>query len=135
MSIRVIYLFFLKNKYQIIKFIIVGLISSLLNFLVYSLLYQSSININIASLAGYSTGILNSFFFSKVWIFHGFQTKRLKRVFILFTCLYILGGVLMTIVINFAMYLFGNYKSAWLLGAGLAAINNYLGSKFLLFKN
>tara|TARA_Y100001968_G_scaffold332554_1_gene391199 strand:- start:2186 stop:2593 length:408 start_codon:yes stop_codon:yes gene_type:complete len=135
MSIRRIFLFLKKNKYQIIKFIIVGLISSLLNFLVYSLLYQSSINVNVASLAGYFIGILNSFFFSKNWIFNEFHSKRLKRVFILFTCLYIQGGIVMTIVINFGIYLFGNYKLAWLLGAGLAAINNYLGSKFLLFKN
>ena len=49
--------------------------------------------------------------------------------------IYLLGGIEMTIVVNLGIYFFGNYKLAWLLGAVLAAINNYLGSKLLLFKN
>ena len=52
-----------------------------------------------------------------------------------FVVIYLIGGIEMTVVINLGIYFFGNYKFAWFLGAALAAINNYLGSKFLLFKN
>ena len=135
MNIKILFLFFKKNKYQIMKFIITGLFSSLLNFVVYSILYNLGININLASFSGYSIGLINSFFFSKKWIFNEYKTKRLHRAFFLFACIYIFGGIAMALAINVGIYLFGNYKLAWLLGAVLAATNNYLGSKFLLFKN
>tara|TARA_B100000965_G_scaffold79123_1_gene63010 strand:+ start:2713 stop:3120 length:408 start_codon:yes stop_codon:yes gene_type:complete len=135
MSIKNLYLFLKKNKYQITKFIITGLISSFLNFLVYVILYQLGTNINLASFSGYLVGLINSFLFSKIWIFNKSQTNRFNRDFVLFTCIYILGGLEMIIIINFGIYFLGNYKVAWLFGALLAATNNYLGSKFLLFKS
>jgi len=61
--------------------------------------------------------------------------KFTNKSFIFFCAIYILGGIEMTIVINLGIYFFGNYKLAWLMGASVAAINNYLGSKFLLFKS
>ncbi len=131
----ILLLFLKKNKFQIIKFLITGLFSSLLNFLVYSMLYKLNVNINVASFSGYSIGIINSFIFSKIWIFSGSQLKKLNRTFIFFIFIYLLGGIEMTIIINLGIYLFENYKLAWFLGASIAAINNYLGSKFLLFKN
>ena len=129
------FLFLKKNKYQIIKFIITGLISSFLNFIVYISLYKLKININIASVSGYLVGLINSFIFSKNWVFNRSITQRFNRSFVIFTCIYLLGGIEMLIVINFGILLFGNYQLAWLIGAILAATNNYLGSKFLLFKN
>ena len=135
MNIKIFFLFFKKNKYQITKFIITGLISSFLNFLVYLILYELGTNINIASFSGYSIGLINSFLFSKNWIFNNSQSKRFNREFILFTFIYMLGGMEMILTINLCILLFGNYKLAWLCGALLAATNNYLGSKFLLFKS
>lgn len=78
---------------------------------------------------------MNSFAFSKIWIFSGSRFKKLNKAFIFFIFIYFLGGIEMTIIINVGIYLFGDYKLAWLFGAGIAAINNYLGSKFLIFKN
>ena len=128
-------LFIKKNKYQIIKFLITGLLSSFLNFVFYSIIYRLDRNINIAAFAGYFVGLLNSFLFSKIWIFSGSNMKFTNKSFIFFCAIYILGGIEMTIVINLGIYFFGNYKLAWLMGASVAAINNYLGSKFLLFKS
>ena len=128
-------LFLRKNKFQIIKFLITGLLSSSINFLVYYFLYKLNVNINLASLSGYIIGIINSFVFSKIWIFNGSRFKKLNKAFIFFIFIYFLGGIEMTIIINVGIYLFGDYKLAWLFGAGIAAINNYLGSKFLIFKN
>ncbi len=135
MNINTLLLFLKNNKYQIIKFIITGLISSFLNFIVYLYLYKTNIDINIASFSGYFIGIVNSFIFSKVWIFSRAKSKRLDKTFSYFILLYILGGIEMTLVINIVIYFSGNYKLAWFLGALLAAINNYLGSKFLLFED
>ena len=128
-------LFIRKNKSQIIKFIITGLLSSALNFIVYYVFYKLNVNINIASFSGYIIGIINSFVFSNIWIFSGSRYKKLNKTFIYFILIYFLGGIEMTIIINLGINYFANYKLAWLFGAGIAAINNYLGSKFFIFKN
>ena len=133
---RNIFLLFVKNnKYQIIRFLITGVLSTFLNFIVYKILYESNININIASFSGYSIGLINSFLLSKIWVFNGAHLKELNKSFIFFTFIYLLGGIEMIFIINIGTYFFGNYELAWVIGALSAAINNYLGSKFLLFKN
>jgi len=41
----------------------------------------------------------------------------------------------MTLIINIIDNLIQNHKIAWICGAFVAAMNNYLGSKYLLFNN
>tara|TARA_B100000212_G_scaffold204126_1_gene154096 strand:- start:138 stop:428 length:291 start_codon:yes stop_codon:yes gene_type:complete len=92
-------------------------------------------NINLSSISGYCIGILNSFLFSSKWVFSNNRYIRLDRAFILFVLIYVLGGLEMTITINFLYKFSKNYIIAWLFGACLAAINNFLFSKYLIFKN
>ena len=40
----------------------------------------------------------------------------------------------MSLVIVFLNQLIENYKIAWFFGAMIGSLNNYLGSKYLLFK-
>ena len=47
--------------------------------------------------------------------------------------IYFFGGLEMTLIINIVNELIQNYKIAWICGAFVAAMNNYLCSKFLLF--
>ena len=55
-------------------------------------------------------------------------------VFNSFYLIYFLGGLEMSLVIIFLSRLIDNYKIAWLIGAFIGALNNYLGSKYFLFK-
>ena len=48
--------------------------------------------------------------------------------------IYFLGGLEMTLIIHFVDNLIQNYKIAWICGAFVAAMNNYLFSKYLLFE-
>ena len=127
--------FLKRNKYQIIKFGITGILSSALNFLVYFTIYNFLKNANIASFLGYFVGLINSFLFSKNWVFYESKSIKSKKAFVIFCLIYVLGAFEMTLLINLGIYLFSDYILAWLIGAGTAAINNYLGSKFLLFKD
>ena len=127
--------FLQKNKYQILKFIIVGLISNVLNFGVYTLVYKLTFSINLASFLGYVVGLVNSFLFSKNWVFNNSKKLKLDKTFIIFTLIYFLGGLEMTIIINTVNENIQDYRLAWICGAIVAAINNYLGSKYLLFEN
>ena len=125
--------FFKKNKIQIFKFAVVGLISSLLNFCIYSIVYNFNLGINLASFLGYSCGLLNSFYFSDNWVFSRSRHKKINYVLFPFLVIYFLGGLEMTLIINFVDKLIHNHKIAWICGAFVAAMNNYLFSKYFLF--
>ena len=112
-----------------------GVFSSVLNFLVYKSIYIFTANINLSSTLGYCIGLLNSFLFSSKWVFSNNRCIRLDRAFIMFVSIYALGGLEMTIIINVLYKLSANHIIAWLCGACLAAINNFLFSKYLIFKN
>ena len=125
--------FFKKNKIQILKFALVGLGSNILNFCIYSLAYKLFLGINLASFIGYTCGLLNSFYFSDNWVFSSSRNKKTNYAFFLFVVIYFLGGVEMALIVNFVDNLIQNHKVAWLCGAFIAAMNNYLCTKYLLF--
>ena len=125
---------FKKNKYEIFRFIVSGLIATFINFLVYTSLYSIFKNIIFASILGYSTGLLSSFIFAKIWVFRDTSKKRIFKSFFIFCLIYFLGGLEMSLVIVFLNQLVNNYKFSWLCGTFISALNNYLGSKYFLFK-
>ena len=129
------YKFFKRNNQQILRFIISGVIASSLNFFSYRALYLIFKNILFASISGYCIGILVSFIFAKSWVFKISSSQPLVKSLYLFCLIYILGGIEMSLVIVFLNRLIENYKIAWFFGALIGSINNYLGSKYLSFKN
>ena len=110
------------------------MIASIFNFLSYRSLYLIFNNILFASISGYFIGILVSFIFAKSWVFKNSKNQPLVKSFSLFCLIYFLGGIEMSLVILFINQLIDNYKIAWLFGAVIGSINNYLGSKYLSFK-
>ena len=127
--------FLKRNKVQILKFVVVGLGSSIINFCFYSIVYSLNLGINLASLIGYICGLLNSFYFSDTWVFSRSRNKKNKYALILFFVIYFVGGLEMTLIINIVDKFIQNHTIAWICGAFFAAMNNYLCSKYLLFDN
>ena len=123
-----------ENKKQIFKFIISGLIASCINFLIYNSIYLIFRSLIFASLLGYSGGLLSSFVFAKTWVFRDNSTKRIFKSFFIFCLIYLLGGLEMSLIIIFLNQFLINHRFSWLCGTFFAALNNYLGSKYLLFK-
>ena len=127
--------FFKKNKIQIVKFAVVGLGSTVLNFCIYSIIYNLNFGINLASSIGYACGLLNSFYFSNIWVFNRLRNKNTNYALFIFIAIYFIGGLEMALIINVVDKLIQNHKIAWICGAFVAAMNNYLCSKYLLFDN
>ena len=126
---------FLKiNNQQILRFCVSGLIASIFNFISYRSLYLILKNILLASIFGYCVGIIFSFICSKYWVFKNSSSQTIVKSFSLFCLIYVFGGIEMSLVIIFINRLIDNYKIAWLFGALIGSINNYLGSKYLSFK-
>ena len=126
---------FKNNNRQIFRFIVSGLIATSINFIVFNLLFLIFKNILIASLMGYLTGLTSSFIFAKVWVFKNKSNKRLVKSFFIFCLIYFLGGLEMILITISLNNFLDNYIIAWLFGAFIGASNNYLGSKYILFKN
>ena len=126
---------FLKsNNQQILRFFVSGVIASIFNFMSYRALYLIFENILFASISGYFIGIIVSFILSKLWVFKKSSNQPLVKSFSLFCFIYFLGGIEMSLVIVLLNRLIENYKIAWLFGALIGSLNNYLGSKYLTFK-
>ena len=128
------YKFFKTNNLQIIRFAISGIIASAINFLVYNLIYYVAKKIIFAAILGYLAGLLVSFMFAKIWVFRNRSKQSLFRTFYIFSLVYFLGGIEMSCVIVFLNKLLNNHKIAWLFGAFIGSLNNYLGSKYISFK-
>ena len=107
--------------------------STFLNFCVYSIVYQLTLIINLASFLGYFSGLFTTFYFSNNWTFSKSRYKNLSYTLFLFVFIYFMGGLEMTLIINFVDKLIQNHKIAWICGVFVAAINNYCCSKYLLF--
>ncbi len=122
-----------KNS-NFIRFSFVGLISTFINLFVYYLIFNITQNISLASSLGYFTGLVNSFIFSRIWVF---KVKKIKlyKSFIIFLIVYILGWLGMLIVINIMNFLGAHYLVAWLAGTCYSLVNNYIGSKKFVFIN
>ena len=128
------YKFFKINNLQILKFGVAGVIASCINYLVYISFYFISNNLLFASLCGYFIGILVSFILAKLWVFRNRLKQPLVKSFYLFCLIYLLGGIEMSLIIIVLNQLINNHKIAWLFGAFIGALNNYLGSKYITFR-
>lgn len=128
------YKFIKKNKKQIIRFIISGLIATLINFLAYNLIFLFFQNLILASVSGYFSGLIISFIFAKFWVFQNNSERKVFKLFFIFCFIYIFGALGMSFIVIIFNEIFNNHKIAWFFGTFFAAINNYLGSKYLLFE-
>ena len=128
------YKFLKRNYQQILRFFVSGVIASGFNFISYWALYLIFKNLLFASISGYFIGILVSFIFAKSWVFKNISNQPLVKSFSFFCLIYFFGGIEMSLVIVFLNRLIDNYKIAWLFGALIGSLNNYLGSKYFSFK-
>ena len=124
----------MKKYKQIIRFVIVGFCSTIVNFLVYLTLYKITAAISFSAYIGYCTGLLISYIFGKKWVFRLSGNLRIVNK-ILFFLTYMTGGIIMTILTASLENVGLNHKLAWLIGINYSVINNFLGSKYLVFKN
>ena len=128
-----------KQKYSLvrntfIRFAIVGVLSNILNFAVYVVVFLLSTNIVFSSVLGYSIGLFNTYLLGRIWVFNSEQPNQFKEI-VKFLVVYFIGGAGMTLIIvwlNNELNI--DYKASWMGGAIFAIVNNYLGSKYIVFK-
>jgi putative flippase GtrA len=126
--------FFHKNK-RVFKFLIVGIVSSLFNLLVfYILFYQFKLNDLVSYSVAYIFGVLIGFFLNKNWSFNN-QDKNWKPLLIRYFLVYTFNlffGMLCFKVLNTIF----SYEDIiiQIFVIGITATCNYLGLKTIVFK-
>lgn len=121
-------------KGEVLRFLLVGLASNLINYAIYLLVRNVGASLMMASVAGYAAGLYNSYYFGRRWVFNARQTQHGPAAF-RFVIVYLVGGAGMAAIIEGLDHLFGwDYRVTWFAGAAFAFANNFLGSKWLVFK-
>lgn len=72
---------------QFIKFICVGILNTLITYITYLLFRYLSTTPEISNLIGYIVGLINSFFWNKLWVFKEKKGSILKEA-TLFICIF-----------------------------------------------
>jgi putative flippase GtrA len=120
---------------QVYRFSLTGLLSVLINFIIYVVSYTIFKSLIVASIFGYSLGLINSYFMGRSWVFNAARKVYFNEI-LMFLAIYFAGGLGMTAIIYFSdLYFSFDYRLSWFVGAAYAVANNFLGSKFLVFKN
>ena len=122
-----------RTKRELIKFGIVGLCSTFFNYITYIILYLLSGNIILASIIGYSVGLFNSYQLGKKWVFKA-KTSNNKRLIISFLLVYAIGCFVSSTIIFMINKVYATYNIAWIIGTSYSVVNNFIGSKFIIFK-
>lgn len=124
----------LIKQQDIQRFLLTGVLSNAINFGVYFGLINNNINLSFSSIMGYLAGLICSYHMGRVWVF-GKRFDMNSKSILFFGIVYFLGSVWMTGIIDLMVNnLFIDYKISWIFGAGTAAVNNYLGMRFLAFR-
>ena len=119
---------------QFVKFVLVGSISTVINYGFFFLLYSTlSLNYIIAAAIGYVIGLLVGFIINKSWTF---QAQDKSRNFIFdYLIIYILSLALGMLFLEFLVKQLNLIAEiANILVIGLTTFTNFVGIKFLVFK-
>ena len=123
-----------KNKleYQILMFIVIGGLTTTIDFIIYSYLL-AFISINFSKLISMLVSSLFSYFMNKIFTFNkgkNYNSKYLIKFYIIF-----LLNLLTNIFVNYYAYKWTSIKIlAFILATLFGMIVNFIGQKFYVFK-
>ena len=123
----------ISKKYkQFFRFVLVGLLSTLLNFMFYQLLNYFNIQIELSAVIAYLIGLICSFIFGKTWVFEN-NSNKIKKQFFKFILIYMTSLILYTLIISYFNDDYGKTYS-WLFAISISTLINFFGSKYAVFK-
>ena len=129
---------FIKNQFtkykRIIKFSIIGLSGTVIDFSVLTLLVElAGFNILIANAISFIFGATNNFVWNKFWTFRNKERKFRKQFFKYLTVAFI-GLIINTALMHLFITLGLHYLIAKVVIAAIVVIWNYNGNKFWTFR-
>lgn len=120
---------------SIVKFSIVGVSNTLLNFIIFILLNSLGVNYMVASIIAYSLSIVNSYFWNSRLVFKC-ENENKKSVVIKFVILNLIGLSINTLLIGVLVGILELKKIvAMVIVTLLVMCINYVLNKIWVFKN
>lgn len=125
--------FFLNINF--FKFLFVGGISTIVNYLVFFILFSNDLlNYILASSSGYFSGVIFGFVLNKFWSFNHKKSKNYLREIILYNLVYLISFVIgISFLYVLVEYLGINPLIANVLTIGVTTITNFVGLKKIVF--
>lgn len=122
-------------KKQLTKFIIVGIVSSIINYsFFYLLLSHFLFNYLLSSSIGFLCGMVIGFILNKNWTYDSKSTKSLKIIH-KYIFVYLFSLLLSLIFLKITVEIIGiNAEIANILAIFLTTCTNFVGTKFIVFK-
>lgn len=127
----------LKNSPQFFKFLIVGGVSTIINYSTFYLLFSIfNIHYLYSSGTGYFTGLIVGYVLNRNWSFVEHKSSKRVTEFVKYLVLYIVSLLLSLISLELLVSILGvNALIANVVAIGISTIINFLGLKFIVFKN
>lgn len=125
--------FCIKLNNSLLKFLVVGILNTLLSLLIiFGLKYFYAFGDIVANFTGYIAGLICSFTLNKKWTFN--HTGQLSITLVKFVLTFIIAYAVNIICVLFLIKLGVNAYLSHLLVMPIYTILFYLGSKFFVFK-
>lgn len=131
----------MKNRFsragviQLIKFNLVGVLNTLVDFLIYTVLFSLGVNYLLAQVVAYAGGMTNSYLFNRYWTFAQAGVKSGIGTMARFA---VVNGITLGVSL-LLLYLLGEKAgihplTAKVLVVGITMVINFTGTKFWVFR-
>lgn len=120
---------------QAVKFIIIGIFATIINYLCFYVLYNFvHINYMLSSAIGFLSGVIAGFPFNKNWTFK--SNKHSMKVIIPYITVYLISLILSLILLKIQVEILNiNPKIANFICICFTTVTNFLGTKIFVFRN
>ena len=118
---------------EVLKFIVVGVFSTIVNYLCFYILYEFvHINYMISSASGYMLGVLAGYVLNKRWTFK--SDSKSKTEIVKYYVVYLISLAISLKALELLVTGFGlDPKIAQILVIGISTVINFLGLKLFIF--
>lgn len=124
-----------KTLWQLIRFGIVGVINTLITLAVIYLLQEVlHVKYTIANLAGYVAGVINSFFWSKLWVFKKLNSNFIREAVLFLISFGVCYGIQFVSLLVLVELLHIPDLWAQLLGMVVYTLCNFIMNRCITFK-
>lgn len=126
--------FLSDDIFRFIKFGLVGVLNTLINWILFILLNSIGVYYIISNIIAYSISTLNSYLWNSKWVFK-YSGDNIKETSFKFIVLNIIGLTLNTIILYLLVDIVGlNKLIALVITTGIVMILNYFINKLWVFK-
>lgn len=125
----------MKLRREIGIFIVIGLLSTLINYAIYVWLIYESLLPELSKLLGFTSGMIFAFFGNKYFTFN--DNRKSYKISFNFIMVYSIGALFDVSANEISLSVFSELsikrELAFIIATSISATTNFLGMKFLVF--